>query len=185
MVRRARWVVAVVLAGCGQPFFTPRPLPVLQVLDQSDPRRDLVGSWRLEFMVDSSLDTNSRARAASGAMIKGSLELLDSLHGPPPYQTQRVVVDVDFAATLGWPVECFATRYDAATPKALHQGVLVELRRKGKEFRLWSILGGDCHFRADGRFGADTANGGWSEGHTYNGDRTWGRFRMIRSGMDG
>ena len=174
MLRSWLPLCAVAVAACGQPFWTPRPEPPApRVMEESDRRRSLLGSWQIAFAVDSTVArTGKRPRmlAGSGAWTVGVLTLTDSLNRAPPFQTVRGTVQVDFTSALGRQISCFH-------PEG--REIWLQFDKKGHAMFSFTPGAGDCGFGASGSVRGDSVVGRWSEGG-YFGPSTEGRFIMVR-----
>ena len=163
----------VVIAACAAPAPAPvrGPQPAAE-LPRNDWRRQFVGSWTVEFRLDSVRGRGGsveRWQPGSFKTATGSFVVRDSTAAGWG-QALRSTLDVEFDSLLGRPMSCYE-------PKPTATGI----DREGNEIRLtFTPTSADCGFSAYGRFFGDSLIGEWDES-AFAGPSVTGRFRMMRT----
>ena len=168
MIQGVRLLLLVILAGCASaPSHGPyndQPLPA------DDWRQSLLGTWKVEFGVDSVRSGGSVARWERGSFrtVQGTLQVRDTITGRWT-RGLRSEIDVKFDDALGRPMSCF-------DPRPVSTGVE---RRRGELVLLFTPDAADCGFNAHGKVFGDSVVGTWYES-SFGGPSVMGRFRMSR-----
>ena len=142
-------------------------------LSPNDWRRALVGSWLVDFRLDSVRGKDGRLsswRQSAGQPATGELRILD-VSGIPSRRTLASELTVDFQKSWGRPMSCYTPGFGSL--EAEHQEGTV---------RLWFTPGvADCGFRAEVKIHADSMVGTWGE-LSLEGTVAMGRIFLRRKG---
>jgi len=152
----ARFAPLIILASCTQSAPEPARGPQTAApLPRDDWRRQLVGTWIVEFRLDS-------------VSTSGTFVVRDSTVAGWGDAVQTTI-DVQFDALLGRPMSCYDPRPTATG-----------MDHDGKQVRLtFTPTAADCGFSAYGAFFGDSLIGAWDES-SFAGPSVTGRFRMVR-----
>ena len=148
---------ALLASACSTRLWTtPAPRPM--VLPPGDPLGALVGSWDVEFRVDSA----RHGTLQPGAVVRGSFTVIDTVfeYGP---EGIKGVADFDL------PISCF--RRGPGVFRVAVQGDTLTID--------FTPNARGCGLRAKGRLAGDTVNGRWYESASV-GVASTGAFLMIR-----
>ncbi len=141
-------------------------------LPRDDWRRDFVGSWTLEFRLDSVRGRGGsieRWQPGSFKSTSGSLVIRDSSAAGWGRAVQSTIA-VEFDSLLGRPMSCYDPR---PTSTAIE-------RENGQVSLIFTPMSADCGFSGYGRFFGDSLVGEWDES-AFAGPSVTGRFRMLRA----
>jgi hypothetical protein len=140
--------------------------------DTRAPNESLVGTWTVEFRLDSVIGsgtTSRRWQAASFRAIRGQLRLTDSTTRSAGIV--RSSIDLDFTPLLGRQMSCFEPRPTETWVE--RQGDTVRFR--------FTPNAADCGVGASGVLRGDSLIGSWDE-TSFVGPVAMGRFSMTRPG---
>jgi hypothetical protein len=155
----------LLLPACHKPFWTP-PSPSPLALRPDDRRAPFVGSWNIEFRLDSARHAPAPDTMATA---RGTVTFRDTIIANGP-DGLKGLVELDFTPILGRQLSC------------LHNGegvFPIRFRRDSVSFDL-TPGAADCGLWMTGRAGRDTITGRWAEGG-YVCCPSVGRFVMARS----
>lgn len=135
---------------------------------ETDWRRSLIGTWTLEFRLDSLIGPIGWQQG-SLVTTTGTFEILDPAVAQWGVLVVRSTIDVAFEPLLDRPMSCFDPRPSSTV-----------IERADDEVRLtFTPHAADCGFSAHGGFAGDSIIGTWRE-MSFIGPITEGRFRMTR-----
>ena len=144
---RISWISLFVVA-CHQPLWTP-PQPTPGPLPSNDRRRDLVGTWTIEFRLDS---IDRRPASDSTARAGGTLSFRDTIiqNGQDGL---KGTVSLDFTPLLGRQISCFTAGEGIFPISYRGDSVSLSLTPGVADCGLWMI----------GKQRGDTIAGRWVE----------------------
>ncbi|HKA57127.1 MAG TPA: DUF6174 domain-containing protein [Gemmatimonadales bacterium] len=152
----------------GAAFYMRNATALSGVPAEADWRRNLIGTWAIEFRLDSVLGSTGW-KQGSLETTTGTFQVLDPATDPWGEFVVRSSIDVDFEPMLERPMSCF----DPRPVSTVIEGAEDDVRLS------FTPHAADCGFSAHGAFAGDSIIGSWSE-TSFIGPVAKGRFRMRR-----